>query len=121
MITINGVLCETIEQLEEQILNLNEEQKQFIRNDFNAIFNAASTTIQPVTNQQLRTALVLTSFSQNKPNLHPDAIKSFIETLPEPTRSLSLQQWEYSNEMLRNNALVNSMATALGFNIRRSR
>lgn len=70
--------------------------------------------IAPVTNQQLRSALVLTSFSQNKPNLHPEAIKLFIETLPEPNRSLALQQWEYSNEMLRNNPLINSMASALG-------
>ena len=70
--------------------------------------------IAPVTNQQLRSALVLTSFSQSKPNLHPEAIKAFIETLPEPNRSMALQQWEYSNEMLRNNPLVNSMAGALG-------
>jgi len=73
-----------------------------------------SKVISPVTNQQLRTALVLISFQQSKPNLHPDAIKSFIETLSEPNRSLALQQWEYSNEMLRSNALVNSLASSLG-------
>lgn len=70
--------------------------------------------IAPVTNQQLRTALVMISYQQNKPNIHPDAIRAFIEQLPEPNRSLALQQWEYSNEMLRNNPMVNSLAGALG-------
>lgn len=111
---INGVRCNTIEELEVQIASLSEDQKQFIRNDFNNVKNEVSQVIPAVTNQQLRTALVLTSFQQNKPQLHPEAIKSFIETLPEPNRSLALQQWEYSNEMLRNNPLVNSMANSLG-------
>ena len=70
--------------------------------------------IPPVTNQQLRTALVNLSFQQNKPQLHPEAIRAFIENLAEPTRSLAIQQWEYSNEMIRNNPLVNSMASSLG-------
>lgn len=111
---VNGIKCTTIEELEVQIAGLSEEQKQFARNDFNGVENTSSQMINPVTNQQLRTALVLLSFQQNKPNLHPDAIKAFIETLPEPNRSLAIQQWEYSNEMLRNNPLVNSMAPALG-------
>lgn len=113
-IIINGIKCETIEQVEEQIVSLSEEQKNIIRNDFNGVENQTSAVIAPVTNQQLRTALVLMSFQQNKPQIHPDAIKEFIETLPEPNRSLAIQQWEYSNEMLRNNPLVNSMASGLG-------
>jgi hypothetical protein len=111
---INGIKCNTIEQLEEQIVSLSESQKQLIRNDFNNVTNEVQTTIPPVTNQQLRTALVLSSFQQNKPELHPEAIKAYIDTLPEPNRSLALQQWEYSNEMLRNNPLVASMAAGLG-------
>ncbi len=111
---INEVKCITIEEVEAQIVDLSEDQKQNIRNDFNGITNTPIMTVQSVTNQQLRTALVLLSFQQNKPNLHPDAIKAFIDTLPEPNRSLAIQQWEYSNEMLRNNPLVNSMAPALG-------
>jgi hypothetical protein len=93
---------------------LSEEQKILIRNDFNGISNVVSTTLPTVTNQQLRTALVLMSFQQNKPQLHPEAIRLYIDTLPEPNRSLALQQWEYSNEMLRNNPLVASMAAGLG-------
>lgn len=81
---------------------------------FDAWLITAPKNIQPVTNQQLRSALVMTSYSQNKPNLHPEAIRAFIDTLPEPNRSMALQQWEYSNEMLRNNPLVNSLAGALG-------
>jgi hypothetical protein len=111
---INGVLCTTIEEVETQITNLSEDQKQKVRNDFNGVANVFTIMIPAVTNQQLRTALVLMSFQQNKPQIHPEAIKGFIETLPEPNRSLSIQQWEYSNEMLRNNPLVNSMATYLG-------
>jgi hypothetical protein len=111
---INEVMCTTIEEVEAQIVDLSEDQKQNIRNDFNGVTNTPILTIQSVTNQQLRTALVLMSFQQNKPNLHPDAIKAFIETLPEPNRSLAMQQWEYSNEMLRNNPLVNAMAPGLG-------
>ena len=94
-----------------------EDYDSYLQSQSTVISNWQSTqgnTIQPVTNQQLRTALVLTSFQQNKPNLHPEAIKAFIETLPEPNRSLALQQWEYSNEMLRSNPLVNSMASSLG-------
>jgi hypothetical protein len=111
---INGVLCSTIEELEIQIAPMNDYQKQCIRNDFNGVPNDIVALIPPVTNQQLRSALVLMSFQQNKPELHPDSIKAFIETLAEPNRSLAIQQWEYSNEMLRNNVLVNSMAASLG-------
>lgn len=96
-------------------LNLpNQEQILELIAQHNSSWINPSTPVAPVTNQQLRTALVLTSFQQNKPELHPDAIKSFIEALPEPNRSLALQQWEYSNEMLRNNPLVNSMSSTLG-------
>lgn len=115
-LNFNGVLCSTIESLETAMTEagISDSQKDFIRNDFNNIVNPPIPSIPPVTNQQLRTALVLTSISQNKPNLHPDTIKAYIETLPEPNRSLALQQWEYSNEMKRDNPLVNSMAEGLG-------
>jgi hypothetical protein len=36
---INGIKCNTIEELEVQITNLSEEQKQLIRNDFNQVSN----------------------------------------------------------------------------------
>jgi hypothetical protein len=116
MLNLNGVIHETIESLESSMtaLNLSEQEKICLRNDFNGRPNIPSSSIQPVTNQQLRSALVLTSFSQNRPSLHPDAIKAYIDTLPEPNKSLAIQQWEYSNEMKRDNALVNSMAAGLG-------
>lgn len=114
MLIYNGIKCEIIEQLEELIVDLSEEQKSFLRNDFNGIPNIQIQSIAPVTNQQLKSALVTLSFQQNKPNLHPDSIRAFIETLPEPNRSLAIQQWEYSNEMIRDNPLVNSMAPMLG-------
>jgi hypothetical protein len=116
MLNLNGIICETIEQLESEMTaqGISEDQKVLIRNDFNDVPNTPVAAIAPVTNQQLRTALVLTSYYQNKPNLHPDAIKTYIESLSEPSRSLALQQWEYSNEMKRDNQLVGSMAAGLG-------
>jgi len=115
MININGTVYSTIEDLDSFLLTTtySENEKQCLRNDFNNVANAPVSSIAPVTNQQLRSALVMTSYSQNKPNLHPEAIRAFIDTLPEPNRSMALQQWEYSNEMLRNNPLVNSLAASL--------
>ncbi len=116
MININGTVYSTIEELDSFLLttSYSENEKQCIRNDFNNVANTPVSSNAPVTNQQLRSALVMMSFSQNKPNLHPEAIRAFIDTLPEPNRSMALQQWEYSNEMLRNNPLVASMSSSLG-------
>lgn len=116
MININGVIYTSIESLEYFLssTNYSDNEKTCIVNDFNNISNQVVNSIQPVTNQQLRSALVMMSIQLNKPSLHPEAIRVFIETLSEPNRSLALQQWEYSNEMMRSNQLVNSMASALG-------
>lgn len=38
----NGIVCTTIEQLEDLIVDLSEEQKTMTRNDFNGIPNAVS-------------------------------------------------------------------------------
>lgn len=38
-IIYNGIKCETIEQLEELIVELSEEQKLMLRNDFNGVPN----------------------------------------------------------------------------------
>lgn len=110
----NGILCNTLEELETQIVSLTEEQKNFIRNDFNGISNAPNSGIQPVTNQQLRQALILTSIQTNNPNIHPNVITAFIDSLPEPNRSLAKNYWEYSNEMQRDNELVQSLGPSLG-------
>lgn len=39
MMIINGVTCTTLAEVEAQIVNLSESQKQAIRNDFNGIPN----------------------------------------------------------------------------------
>lgn len=114
MLNYNGTLCTTIEQLESLISSLPEEQKQMMRNDFNGVPNTIQTTLTPVTNQQLRQALILTSIQTNNPNLHPTAITTFIESLPEPNKSLAKNYWEYSNEMQRDNSLVMSLGPSLG-------
>ncbi len=67
-----------------------------------------------VTNQQMRQALILKSFNEGKVELHPSAITTFINGLPEPTKSLAVNYWEYSNEMFRNNQMLNQLAPMLG-------
>jgi CMP-2-keto-3-deoxyoctulosonic acid synthetase len=116
MININGVIYSTIESLDAFLFSVNysENEKQCIRNDFNSVTNPPVSSIAPVTNQQLRSALVMMSFQQNKPYIHPDAIRAFIDTLPEPNKSMAIQSWEYSNEMQRSNPLVNGMAVSMG-------
>jgi hypothetical protein len=118
MIIFNGVRYESIEELELAMSNANitETQKDFIRNDFNGVPNTPieSLVASTVTNQQLKQALILKSFNESKPSLHPDAIESFLKTLPEPHRSLALNYWNQSNEMLRNNLMLSQLAPMLG-------
>lgn len=110
-------------QLSNTIIEFLTEQEAI---DYKALNNLdaeivsfdSNETIRPyipnVTNQQLRTALVFFSFSQNKPQLHPDAIKDFLTTLSEPDKSYTLQQWEYANEMIREHELIDSIGATLG-------
>ena len=44
-----------------------------------------------------------------------DQVTSMIQAIPDATqRLLAIQQWEYANNVLRDNAFVNQIATALG-------
>jgi hypothetical protein len=108
MIIINGTKCFTIEEVEAQIVDLSDEQKQMMRNDFNGIPNVVSTSIQKiVTPRQIRIALVMSGFSIA-------TIEAAIDSLPEPNKSIAKITWEYSVEFQRNNPLLNSMAPMLG-------
>jgi hypothetical protein len=108
MLIYNGVLCETIEQLEDLITDLSEEQKQFLRNDFNGLPNQVITETVPrnVTSRQMHKALALTD--------KLSTIKAFISSLPEPNRTLVDIEFNQSNEFQRNNTLLNQMAPLLG-------
>jgi hypothetical protein len=117
MINYNGTLCETIEQLEELISNLSEEQKQFVRNDFNGVVNAPVINSVPVsvTNRQIREAMTIMSYQTGNPTLHPDNILLFLKALPASIeRDITIQNWEYSNDFIRANPLINQMAPVLG-------
>jgi hypothetical protein len=103
----NGIKCDTIEQLELEILELSEDQKQMLRNDFNGITNTAVAPIYNVTPRQMRIALVMSGISLT-------TIDSMIDALPEPNKSVARITWEYSVEFQRNNPLLVSMAPALG-------
>ncbi len=104
---INGVKCITIEEVEAQIIDLSEEQKQNIRNDFNNVPNTVKVAIPTVTPRQIRIALVISGFSL-------ETIETVINALPEPDRSIAKITWEYSTEIQRNNPLLSAMAPALG-------
>lgn len=107
MILVNGIKITTIEQLEEVIANMSEHEKVSIRNDFYGIPNDPVITVQAVTPRQMRLALVMSGISL-------DTIESVINSLPEPTRTLTRVTWEYSVEFQRNNQLLNTMAPVLG-------
>lgn len=62
-----------------------------------------------VTPRQIRIALIM---SGNQSIL--DSIPTVIASLPEPNRSIATITWEYSNEVFRNNPLLNLLAPALG-------
>lgn len=64
--------------------------------------------IAPVTPRQIRQALILSGISLS-------LIDSALDSLPEPTRSLALAEWEYSNEFQRNRPLVSNVAQLLGW------
>lgn len=103
----NGIKCNTIEELEQLISDLSEEQKQFLRNDFNGIPNIKVAPIFSVSPRQMRIALVLSG-------IQISTIESMIDALPEPDKTVTRITWEYSVEFQRNNPLLNAMAPALG-------
>lgn len=107
MISINGINITTLEQLEEVIVNMSEHEKVCLRNDFNGIPNQPISVVQAVTPRQMRIALVMSGISL-------DAIEAVIESLPEPTKTVTRVTWEYSVEFQRSNPLLNAMAPALG-------
>lgn len=102
----NGVLCNTIEELEQQIVSLSEDQKQKIRNDFLGLPNESINSINPVTARQMKKALALA----NK----LETIETFISTLPEPQKTLVNIEWKESNEFQRDNPILNQMASLMG-------
>jgi hypothetical protein len=44
-------------------------------------------------------------------------VDTIINALPEPQRSAAKIEWEYSNDVLRNGALVSSLGPALGLSV----
>jgi len=104
---VNGIKCNTIEELEVQIANLSDEQKQMMRNDSAGIPNIPIFPIPSVTPRQMRIALVMYGIPIS-------TIDNMIESLPEPNRSVARITWEYSIEFQRNNQLIVSMAPMLG-------
>jgi hypothetical protein len=107
MITINGIKCGTIEEVEAQIVGLSEEQKQMLRNDFAGIPNIQVSPVPSVTPRQMRIALVMYGIPLS-------TIDNMIDSLPEPNRSVARITWEYSIEFQRNNQLLMTMAPMLG-------
>jgi hypothetical protein len=103
MIIINGVECNTIEEVEAQITELSDYQKACIINDFYGIPN----DIKPVTPRQMRIALISSGIAI-------ETVEAMIDSLPEPNRSVAKVTWEYSIEFRRTNPLISALAPALG-------
>lgn len=106
---LNGVLCQTIEELETQMNGLSETQKTLLRNDFNGASNIGIAPNVPfgVTPRQIRLALLGAGISVQ-------TIEDTINSLPEPNRTAAMITWEYSVEFQRSNPLIQSMAPMLG-------
>lgn len=104
MINVNGTLCDTEEELEAAIADLPDDQKNFIRNDFYGISNAAPTQVSP---RQIRLALIMSGIDLAM-------IEGAIASMPEPNKSLANVEWEYATYFARNNQLMNAMAQGLG-------
>lgn len=65
--------------------------------------------LPPVTARQIRRALLSVG-------LNEAVILGALGTLPEPTKSAALIEWEYSNEFFRNHYLVPMVGQMLGWN-----
>ena len=65
--------------------------------------------IPDVTPRQIRQALILSGISMSM-------IDTALGGLPEPTRSLAIAEWEYSNSFSRRRDLVESVGQMLGWN-----
>ena len=111
MLNYNGTIYQNIEDLETAMSSdgLSEEQKQFLRNDFNGVPNPAPINSVPkfVTPRQIRLALIMSGISL-------DVIENTINSLSEPQKSIVRVTWEYSVEFQRNNPVLTSMAPVLG-------
>lgn len=107
---INGIRCLTIEEVEIQIAELSEDQKQLIRNDFNGVPNEAIEELVPqiVTARQMKKALAITGKLA--------MIEAYINSMAEPNKTLVGIEFRESNEFQRNNAILNQMAPLLGLN-----
>lgn len=104
----NGILCNTIEQLEAQIGDLSDAQKTFIRNDFNGIPNSHGTPVPlAVSPRQIRVALVMSGIPIS-------TIEAMLNALPEPDKTVAKITWEYTIEFNRNHPMLLTLAPLLG-------
>ena len=110
MLYINGIKCETSEELEVAIVDFDEYQKECARNDFNGIPNAPILQLVPesVTPRQLRIALFSIGITES-------IIDAMLNSLPDPTKTIARITWDYSTLIYRNNPILEQMAPSLGF------
>ncbi len=67
-------------------------------------------SLAPVTARQIRRALLQLGITG-------DMILAALNTLPEPTKSAALIEWEYSNEFFRTHYLVGMVGQMLGWSV----
>lgn len=105
---LNGTKVDTIEQLEQLIVGLQENLKQILRNDFNGVPNVPQTVLPDVTPRQIRQAMVMSGLTMQQ-------IEDALNALPEPNKSMAKIEWEYSIAFKRDRPFVAAVGQILGW------
>lgn len=115
---VNNNRIEKIEDVEQEIADLQAGQyQQIIPIDgfspmpkLGWLFEGGKlvSNLPDVTPRQIRQALILNGVSLS-------AIDAALDSLPEPTRSLAITEWEYSIAFKRNRDLVKQVGVMLGW------
>ena len=108
MININGVDCNTIEEVEAQITDLSEEQKQFVRNDFYKIPNEPKIAAHTLSARQLRIMLFQMGIPESQ-------VLEAIAQMSDPEKTIALIEWERATYFERHEPKVAMIGAALGF------
>lgn len=86
-----------------------DEQTPYISVGFLWTGSTFLSDIPNVTPRQIRQALILSGVDMT-------IITNALNSLPEPTRSMAITEWEYSTAFIRHNPLVATVGYLLGWN-----
>lgn len=105
---LNGVVIETLEQLEVAIVGLPVNTQESLRATFlNLPQPEIANVPESITPRQAKQALFLNGITSAM-------VEGAISQLPSPNKELALIEWEYSTAFLRSNPLVNQIGAVFG-------